>query len=108
MKMKYFAISLFLVALLPVTGLCQVTPKKPLQTIIIDPGHGGLDPGAKGLNHTEANTALEVSLKLGDTIAKSFPDIKIVYTRTSDILPGNKNSIEDGLRYRADLANSSG
>jgi len=82
--------------------------KKPLKTIIIDPGHGGLDPGAKGVLESEANVALQVSMRLGDTIAKAFPDIKIVYTRTSDILPGNKSTIDAALKYRANLANESG
>jgi N-acetylmuramoyl-L-alanine amidase len=66
-----------------------------------------LDPGARGTFSTEANVSLAVSLKLGDAIQKEFPDIKIIYTRTTDIVPGNKNSIEGGLFYRADLANQS-
>jgi N-acetylmuramoyl-L-alanine amidase len=84
------------------------TPKKVLRTIIIDPGHGGLDQGAKGVNSTEADVSLAVSLKLGKAIEEEFPDTKIIYTRTTDILPGNKTNKTDALRYRADLANSSG
>lgn len=83
------------------------TEYKPLKTLIIDPGHGGLDPGARGTFSTEADVSLSVSLKLGAAIQKEFPDIKIVYTRTTDIVPGNKNSVEGGLLYRADLANQS-
>jgi N-acetylmuramoyl-L-alanine amidase len=86
----------------------QDNSKKPLKTIIIDPGHGGLDPGARGMIATEANVSLQVSLKLGDTIAKAFPDLKIVYTRTTDIVPGNKTTLDAGLKYRANLANESG
>jgi N-acetylmuramoyl-L-alanine amidase len=81
--------------------------KKPIQTIIIDPGHGGLDPGAPGMKSTEAQVALEVSLKLGDTIAKAWPDVKLIFTRTTDILPGNKPNKDAALKYRADLANQS-
>jgi len=84
------------------------TAKKVLRTIIIDPGHGGLDQGAKGAYSTEADVSLAVSLKLGEAISKEFPDTKIIYTRTTDILPGNKSNKTDALRYRADLANSSG
>lgn len=86
-----------------------VTPQsfKPLKTLIIDPGHGGLDPGARGTYSTEANVSLAVSLKLGAAIQKEFSDIKIIYTRTTDIVPGNKTSVEGGLLYRADLANQS-
>jgi N-acetylmuramoyl-L-alanine amidase len=86
----------------------QESRLKPLKTIIIDPGHGGLDPGARGVLASEANVSLQVSLKLGDTIAKAFPDIKLVFTRTTDIVPGNKTTIDAGLKYRANLANESG
>lgn len=85
-----------------------VSPHKSISTLIIDPGHGGLDPGAPGTFSTEANVSLAVSLKLGDAIQKEFPDIKIIYTRTTDIVPGNKPTKDAGLLYRADLANSSG
>ena len=87
-------------------GFCQ-TNKKVLRTIIIDPGHGGLDQGAKGSYSTEADVSLSVSLKLGDALQKEFPDSKIIYTRTTDVLPGNKSNKTEALRYRADLANAS-
>jgi N-acetylmuramoyl-L-alanine amidase len=92
---------------LPLRGFTQ-TSKKVLRTIIIDPGHGGLDQGAKGVYSTEADVSLTVSLKLGKALEEEFPDMKIIYTRTTDILPGNKTNKTDALRYRADLANSSG
>ena len=82
-------------------------PKATIKTLIIDPGHGGFDDGAKGDFSTEDEVSLEVSMKFGKAIEKEFPDVKIVYTRTTDIMPGNKRSKEEGLRYRADLANSS-
>ena len=88
-------------------AIAQEALKKPVKIIIIDPGHGGLDPGARGLLASESNVALAVSLKLGDTIAKAFPDIKIIFTRTTDILPGNSSTIDAGLKYRANLANDS-
>jgi len=83
-------------------------PRNTIKTIVIDPGHGGFDSGAKGSFSTESQVSLAVSLKLGAAIQKEFPDIKIVYTRTTDIMPGNKTSLKEGLRYRAALANSSG
>lgn len=97
---------IFLAAFIP-TG-AQDAQRRKIRTIIIDPGHGGIDPGAKGLQSTEAAVSLEVSLKLGKAIEKEFPDIKLVFTRTTDVLPGNKSTIEGALRYRADLANASG
>jgi len=84
------------------------TPKATIRTLIIDPGHGGFDGGARGNFSNEADVSLSVSLKLGKAIEREFPDIKIIYTRTTDIMPGNKRTKDEGLHYRADLANSSG
>jgi len=83
-------------------------PKATVRTLIIDPGHGGIDPGARGLFSNEADVALSVSLKFGKALEKEFPDLKIIYTRTTDVMPGNKRTKDEGLRYRADLANESG
>jgi N-acetylmuramoyl-L-alanine amidase len=82
------------------------SPQKPsLHTIIIDPGHGGFDPGTHGLFSKEKNVALSISLKLGKAIHREYPGLKIVYTRTTDIMPGNKSTLAEGIRYRAELAN---
>lgn len=81
--------------------------KKNVQTIIIDPGHGGKDGGARGAFSTEAKICLEVGLKLGKAIEENFPNIKVLYTRTTDIIPGNKPDKNQGLRYRAEFANQS-
>ena len=79
--------------------------KPILKTIIIDPGHGGTDPGAHGLFSTEAEVALGVGLKLGKAVQKEFPDIKIVFTRTTDVLPGNLTNAPMANRLRAQMAN---
>jgi N-acetylmuramoyl-L-alanine amidase len=108
MKRKFLSLSLLFLGFLPsLNSFCQ-TQKKVLRTIVIDPGHGGIDPGAQGSFSTEAEVSLAVSLKLGKAIEQEFPDTKIIYTRTTDVLPGNKSNKTDALRYRADLANSSG
>jgi N-acetylmuramoyl-L-alanine amidase len=104
-------------ALIVLTGIAcsfssfnEHSPKQKrsfLKTIIIDPGHGGFDPGTHGLFSKEKDVALDISLKLGKAIEQAFPDMKIVYTRTTDIMPGNMPTIGTGLHYRADLANKS-
>jgi N-acetylmuramoyl-L-alanine amidase len=78
-----------------------------IRTIIIDPGHGGWDTGTKGLTIMEKEVALSVGLKLGALIAEAFPDIKIVYTRTTDVAPGGGTTLASELNYRANLANRS-
>jgi N-acetylmuramoyl-L-alanine amidase len=96
------------VIFLSFTGKVNTTPPKAtIKTLIIDPGHGGIDQGAKGSFSTEAEVSLDVSLKFGKAIESEYPDIKVIFTRTTDVMAGNKRSKEEGLRYRADLANSS-
>jgi N-acetylmuramoyl-L-alanine amidase len=87
----------------------KLPPQPPvLRTIVIDPGHGGFDPGTRGLFAKEKDVALAISLKLGKALQQTFPGIRIVYTRTTDVMPGNMPTIQDGIRYRAGLANKSG
>ena len=76
-----------------------------LRTIIIDPGHGGADHGTHGLISTEKDVTLDISLKLGRAIQQEFPDIKVVFTRTSDELPGGGTDFRPALLVRADIAN---
>lgn len=83
-------------------------PKAQIKTLIIDPGHGGIDPGARGNFSYEADVSLAVSLKFGKALQDQFPDLKIIYTRTTDVMAGNKRTKDEGLKYRANLANESG
>ncbi|GBD88816.1 N-acetylmuramoyl-L-alanine amidase AmiA precursor [bacterium BMS3Abin03] len=53
--------------------------------IVIDPGHGGKDPGAIGIGKVkEKDINLSVALKLGKLIEKNMKDVKVVYTRKTD------------------------
>ena len=107
---KRIFIVLFFAALLPF-AFSFTTPlkvKKTITTIIIDPGHGGKDQGARGLISTEAQICLEIGLRLGKLIEKNLPGIKVLYTRTTDIIPGNALEKNQGLRNRAEFANQSG
>ena len=61
--------------------------KKVIGTVIIDPGHGGSDHGAKGRFSYEKDICLAVSLKLGAIISKEFPELRVLYTRTTDSYP---------------------
>jgi N-acetylmuramoyl-L-alanine amidase len=69
-----------------------------LRTIIVDAGHGGSVPGAKGTFSYEKDICLDIALKLGKKLETAFPDIKVLYTRTTDVYTDN--------RWRADFANS--
>ncbi len=65
--------------------------------IVIDPGHGGKDPGCIGQISNEKDVALDVSLELGKLLKEYLPDVKIYYTRSDDRFIG--------LYERAKLAN---
>ena len=57
-----------------------------IRTVVIDAGHGGKDPGAISRNgkYKEKNITLSVALKLGELIKSNYPNIKVVYTRSTD------------------------
>jgi len=56
-----------------------------VKTIVIDAGHGGNKPGARGSFSLEKNVALEVALKLGKKIEQEMPEVKVLYTRKTDV-----------------------
>ncbi|MCF2736272.1 N-acetylmuramoyl-L-alanine amidase [Bacteroides caecigallinarum] len=67
-------------------------------TVVIDPGHGGNDPGAIGTRGKEKNINLNVARKLGRLIEDNCNDTEVVYTRKSDIFVP--------LHRRAEIANN--
>lgn len=56
-----------------------------IRTIVLDAGHGGRDPGAVGLRSKEKDIVLKITLALGKAIEKAYPDVKVYYTRTTDV-----------------------
>lgn len=88
------AISLFLIQ----PSFAQ--SKKQIKKIVLDAGHGGKDPGARGSYSNEKDIALSVVLKLGKLLKDSLPDVQVIYTRNSDVF------IE--LKERGLIANRAG
>jgi N-acetylmuramoyl-L-alanine amidase len=62
----------------------DVQGKKDTYIIMIDPGHGGRDPGAIGSYSYEKNITLAIALKTGEYLEKNLPDVKVLYTRKTD------------------------
>tara|TARA_Y100001968_G_scaffold311495_1_gene333631 strand:+ start:8301 stop:9464 length:1164 start_codon:yes stop_codon:yes gene_type:complete len=66
-----------------------------IKTVIIDPGHGGKDPGAIGYhNIKEKHIVLDISKELGNFLKKEMPELNIIYTRENDTFLGLKNRTE--------------
>ena len=83
----------------------QVNSNK-IKTVVIDPGHGGKDSGTMGTKRFkiyEKHVALSVSLKLGKYISESFPEIDVIYTRSSDVFLELNERTEIANNANADL-----
>jgi len=83
----------------------QVNSNK-IKTVVIDPGHGGKDSGTMGTKRFkiyEKHVALSVSLKLGKYISEAFPEIDVIYTRSSDVFLELNERTEIANNANADL-----
>ena len=59
--------------------------KHKVKIIVIDPGHGGKDPGCNGVSCKEKEVALAVALKFGKLIEDRMKDVKVIFTRKTDV-----------------------
>lgn len=70
------------VAATPPSG--KRTYKRTISTLVIDAGHGGHDPGCMSGGVKEKEVTLAIALAVGSKIKEQYPDIKVIYTRSSD------------------------
>lgn len=74
-----------------------------IKTIVIDAGHGGKDPGCNGVHAKEKDISLNVALKLGKLIEANMKDVKVIYTRTTDVFVDLEERAQIANRAKADL-----
>lgn len=73
------------------------------KTVVIDPGHGGKDPGALGRKVKEKDIVLSVALMTGEYLKREMPDLNVVFTRTEDVFVPLDERAEIANKAKADL-----
>ncbi len=102
---RYIYTLLNIILILPLASFAKDVPFKPyrIRTIVIDAGHGGHDGATRGNFSKEKDVALKVALRLGKTIEDKMPDVKVIYTRTTDVFIPLYERVGIANRAKADL-----
>ncbi|MGC8803183.1 MAG: N-acetylmuramoyl-L-alanine amidase family protein [Bacteroidales bacterium] len=74
-----------------------------VSVVVIDAGHGGEDPGALGKMFKEKEITLAIALKLGKCIEETYPTVKVIYTRKTDVFIPLHERAEIANKNHADL-----
>nr|WP_084290209.1 N-acetylmuramoyl-L-alanine amidase [Pedobacter nyackensis] len=95
---------IFISSLLTVLSINQgFTQEYKIKTIVIDAGHGGRDGSTRGAYSTEKDVALKTALHLGEAIQASMKDVKVIYTRSTDVFIPLYERIAIANNAKADL-----
>ncbi len=84
-------------------AMAQKADNRKNWVIVIDPGHGGRDPGALGSFSYEKNITLAVSLKTGELIERNISNVKVIYTRKTDTFVELADRANIANKNKADL-----
>lgn len=88
---------------MPLNMFSQAASGSKEWVVVIDPGHGGRDPGTHGAKVKEKDINLAVALKTGKYISEYLKDVKVIYTRDDDTFPGLDERANVANRNKADL-----
>lgn len=98
---KILVVAIFSIICMGMSNLAFAQNKQ--FTVVIDPGHGGKDPGAIGSTSKEKDIVLGVGKKLGEMIKKNHNDVRIIYTRDTDRFVELNKRAEVANKAHADL-----
>jgi N-acetylmuramoyl-L-alanine amidase len=102
-KKRIRIIFLFLSCIIISSFTPNTKPVFGVKVVVIDAGHGGKDPGCHGSKYNEKDIALAVALKLGKYIEQNLKDVKVIYTRNTDVFVELQERAEIANRAKADL-----
>ncbi len=90
--MTIWMVIILLLISIPITA--KNKENRGLETVVIDAGHGGKDPGTMVNTAREKDIALAIALRLGNLIHERIPGVKVIYTRsTDDFIPLFERSV---------------
>ena len=92
----------FHIIILFILSTLAITPARAY-TLVIDAGHGGKDAGAIGFISKEKDINLAIALAFGKLIEQNCPDVKVVYTRKTDVFIELDERAKIANRNKADL-----
>ena len=98
--------SLIILLLMPSMDQQEIVKRKldKVKIIVIDPGHGGVDPGCNGAGEIwEKEVTLAIGLKVGKLVEDSLKDVKVLYTRKTDKTLKLWERPNFANKYQADL-----
>ena len=101
MNLKHFFFMMLLISLCAVPATAQKDGKT--FKVVIDAGHGGKDPGCLGSYSKEKDVVLDVALKSGKLISENCPNVKVIYTRSTDVFVELYNRAKIANNNHADL-----
>jgi N-acetylmuramoyl-L-alanine amidase len=101
MPLILWLLPLLLSAVQPLGAFSQHS--SAIQTVVIDAGHGGHDPGALGQHTQEKHVNLAIALKLGSMIQRNMKDVRVIYTRDKDTFVELHRRAEIANENKADL-----
>lgn len=103
MNTNFPRILLLFILVLTVSIQCSLHSYAKDFTIVIDAGHGGKDAGTVHNGGKEKDINLSVALKLGKLINNNYPNIRVLYTRKTDVFVGLQERSDFSNRNKADL-----
>ncbi len=100
---KILLIPVLIVSIFSSFHIRKDEPKRKVKIIVIDPGHGGKDPGCNGVSSKEKEVALAVALKFGKLIEEHIKDVKVIFTRKTDVFVELEDRAKIANENNADL-----